>query len=263
MVAVAPAAGAAKRKRDADKEKPTEVLEAFESALYNFKGQVAALDGSKASDDDYMAEALDAFGDLPTAFAFHSLKGKCDTNEDMQNRTTEIFDQLKLAGFNFRVKKSPMSGRWQRAILSDAALRNKYTDANGDNNLQASIRRDWGEGEYNKYTATKTHTQTRTKAEHDDRSCYMTPKRIAWKEGGGKSRWKNAVNICLLAQQVGGQMIWYDDRAKGWKYLYNVKGYRNELAEAFTVHKEWVNTIRNDEEEEDGDAGEGQPTMGT
>ena len=175
----------------------------------------------------------------------------------MEDQKKLLFENLKAAGFNFSVGRSAMSGRWQRAIAKDKELRDSYTAAKGNSKLQATIRKDWAEITYDEYVQTHTHTTTKTNTEHD-KSNYLTPKRIAWKEGGGKSGWRNACNICLDAQLAGGKMIWYDTRAKGWKYLYNVKGYTEELAEAFSTHKQWITRLKNEAKDADDETGEGQ-----
>ena len=177
----------------------------------------------------------------------------------MENKKDDLFDDLKAAGYGFKVRGSKMSGRWQRAIAKDAKLKQRYGEAKGDTTLQATIRAEWGKEEYDAYEANRSKTLTQTHQQFD-KSAYLAPKRIAWKEGGGKSGWRNAVNICLDAQTVGGKMIYYDGRAKAWKYLYNVKGYEDTLAEAYAIHEAWCKKARatedEGEEDEDDEGGE-------
>ena len=256
--------------------KPADIVEAFEDKMEHFKEQFTM---QEHVDDDQMAEALNSFGNLPEAFDFDKLKkGKPSDGSTRDGLTADrkkeqLFHALKQAGYAFKVRGSPMSGRWQRALLSDEKLRQRYDDAKGDSKLMSRIREDWAEGVCEEYLATKSQTTTKTSKEYD-KACYLTPKRIAWKEGGGKSGWRNSVNICMNAQLTRGKMIWWDDQALAWKYLYNIKGYSEELAEAFSVHKKWMqkaNEGKEEEEEEEEeekdeaakDAGEGPPTKRT
>eukprot|EP00929_Paragymnodinium_shiwhaense_P074376 TRINITY_DN38061_c0_g1_i2.p1 TRINITY_DN38061_c0_g1~~TRINITY_DN38061_c0_g1_i2.p1 ORF type:complete len:615 (+),score=150.99 TRINITY_DN38061_c0_g1_i2:96-1847(+) len=148
-----------------------------------------------------------------------------------------------VAKNNFMFKTSgvagnPVAGRWARALKKDAELKKQYSACGSTYAAKEAFRKNWAKAEYDEYVKTRTFRTTVTQTMLKE-SSYKGIGRIAWKEGGGKSGWRAAVNWCISCIQLGGKWLKYCEKSKRIKFLWEEEKWTDEFKQEWSELEEW------------------------
>ena len=158
----------------------------------------------------------------------------------------QLWQERAQSDYNFAAQGNagnPLAGRWNRALkheegLESSSLKQEYAAIKG-NCEKALFRQRWAKRKHSQFQEKCQHLEQFSKTD-THRGKWMSLKRMAWKEGGGREGMRAATRYALRCVVLGMPWAKFSEWTGQWKFVYVEEGFEEDFRQEWTIKKQWM-----------------------